>query len=111
MRDGLVLIDIDNVRELIHAAYRRPNGAVGAAHIPSGLANNSTSTAYIRHLCAERKVRDPKTRRDKIVKGPGRWDFQDARRIAEVMIRLHLQKTRTPPSKRKYGVIGTAIGA
>ncbi len=110
VRDGLILIDTDNVRELIHAAYRRPNGAVGAAHIPSGLANNSTATAYPRHLCAERRVRDPKTRKDKIVRGPGRWDWQDARRIAEVMIRLHLQRVRTPPPKRKYGVVGTPFG-
>lgn len=104
-RDGLYIIATDAVRELIHSAYRRPNGEPGAAHIPSGLQNNATDMAYLRHLVAERMVLDTKTKKMKLHRGPGRWDWQDARRIAEVMLRLQLRPKRTGPP-RKYGNVG-----
>lgn len=106
IRDGLLIIATDAVRELIHAAYRRPNGEIGACHIPSGLQTTATNTAYLRHICAEKQVMDPKTKKFKLIRGPGRWDWQDARRIAEVMLRLQLKPKRTPPA-RKYGTVGT----
>lgn len=105
-RDSLYFVAVDAVRELIHSAYRRPNGEPGAAHIPNGLQNNASDTAYLKHLCAERMVLDPKTKKFKLHRGPGRWDWQDARRIAEVMIRLQLRPKRTAPN-RKYGAIGS----
>ncbi len=104
-RDGLYMIAIDAVRELLHSAYRRPNGEPGAAHLPSGLQNNATDMAYLRHLVAERMIFDPKTKKTKLIRGPGRWDWQDARRIAEVMVRLQLRPKRIGP-KRKSGVVG-----
>jgi hypothetical protein len=107
MRDGLIFIDTDSMREAIHAAYKRPVGTVGACHIPCGLQNNSSDTSYLRHLCAERRVVDPKTKKDKIARGPGRWDLQDARRIAEAMIRLRLAANNKPKPKRRFGNLGT----
>jgi hypothetical protein len=104
-RDGLYIIATDAVRELIHSAYRRPNGEPGAAHIPCGLQNNATDMAYLRHLVAERMVLDTKTKKMKLHRGPGRWDWQDARRIAEVMVRLQLRPKRTGPN-RKFGAVG-----
>ncbi len=104
-REGLYLIDTDAVRELLHSAYRRPNGTVGAAHLPNGLQNNSTDMAYLRHLVAERMVLDPKTKKMKLIHGPGRWDWQDARRIAEVMVRLQTRPKRTGPARR-FGAVG-----
>ena len=104
-REGLYLIAVDPVRELLHAAYRRPNGTPGAAHIPNGLSSSSTDRAYLQHLCAEKQIIDPKSKRFKIVRGPGRWDWQDARRIAEVMVRLQLK----PKPKRRFGPVG-AVG-
>ncbi len=104
-RDGLYLIATDNVRELLHSALRRQNGQPGAAHIPSGLANTASDTAYLKHLCAEKMVLDHKTKKFKLIKGPGRWDWQDARRIAEVMVRLQLKpKPRT--INRRFGAVG-----
>lgn len=97
--DGLHMLGVDNLRELIHAAYRRKNGAVGAAHIPSGLSNNSSDTAYLKHLCAEKTIIDPKTRKKRLQQGPGRWDWQDARRIAEAMIQKHLHALSRPAPK------------
>ncbi len=101
-RDGLYHISIDAVRELIHAAYRRPNGTPGAAHIPTGLSTSQSDTAYLRHLCAEKRILDPKTLKFRVIQGPGRWDWQDARRIAEVMIRLLLK----PKNKRPIRPVG-----
>jgi hypothetical protein len=105
-RDGLFFVAVDAVRELIHSAYRRQNGQPGAAHIPSGLQNTATDTAYLRHICAEKQIMDAKTKKFRIIRGPGRWDWQDARRIAEVMVRLQLRPKRTGPT-RKYGAVGT----
>jgi hypothetical protein len=105
-RDGLYHVAIDAVRELIHSAYRRPNGQPGAAHIPNGLQNSGSDLAYLKHLCAERMTLDPKTKKFKLVHPGGRWDWQDARRIAEVMVRLQLRPKRTGPT-RKYGAVGT----
>lgn len=107
-RDGLLLVATDAAREMIHSAYRRPNGEPGACHIPSGLQNTATDTAYLRHICAEKQVLDPKTKKFKIIRGPGRWDWQDARRIAEVMLRLQLRPRRTAPT-RKYGAVGAVF--
>ncbi len=104
-RDGLYLIAIDAVRELLHAAYRRQNGLPGAAHIPFGLGNSATDTAYLRHLCAEKQVMDPKSKKLKVIHPGGRWDWQDARRIAEVMVRLQTRPKRTGPVRR-YGAVG-----
>ncbi len=106
-RDGLYLLDTDNLRELIHGAYRRPNGVVGSIHLPSGLNNTATNTAYLKHLAAERMVLDPKTRKIRLQQGPGRWDWQDCRRIAHAMALLHLRKLAKPKPKRAYGVITT----
>jgi hypothetical protein len=101
-RDGLYHISVDAVRELLHAAYRRPNGTPGAAHIPNGLSVSATDSAYLKHLCAEKRILDPKTLKFKVVQGPGRWDWQDARRIAEVMVRLNLK----PKNKRPMRPVG-----
>ncbi len=105
-RDGMYLIAVDAVRELLHAAYRRPNGTPGAAHIPQGLSTSASDLAYLKHLCAERMVLDHKTKKFRLVKGPGRWDWQDARRIAEVMIRLQLKPKSRRPVLRP-GSVGT----
>lgn len=104
-RDGLYHLATDALREAIHSAYRRPNGETGACHLPSGLQSTPSDTAYLRHLCAERQVLDPKTRKFRILRGPGRWDWQDARRIAEAMLRLQL-KPKPRPIKRHFGVVG-----
>ena len=101
-REGLYLIGTDAVRELIHSAYRRPNGQPGAAHIPNGLTTTQSDTAYLRHLVAEKMVLDPKSKKMKLVHPSGRWDWQDARRIAEVMVRLQLK----PKPKRPIRPVG-----
>jgi phage terminase large subunit GpA-like protein len=105
IRDGLFLLDTGNLRELIHAGYRRPVGTVGSINLPSGLQNNPTNRAYPQHLCAERLILDQKTRKPKVVRGPGRWDWQDARRITHAMALLQLRKITRPKPKRHYGVI------
>ncbi len=109
VRDGLCHLATDALREAIHSAYRRPNGEAGACHIPTGLQSTPSDTAYLRHICAEKQVLDLKTKKFRIIRGPGRWDWQDARRIAEAMVRLQLRPRRKPLA-RKYGTVGQ-VGA
>lgn len=91
-RGNLYSINSDNTRDLVQAAYRRPNGSDGAAHIPNGLSNTPSNRAYLQHLVAEMWIYDRKTKKKRLRKGPGRWDWLDARRIAYAMNRLHLQR-------------------
>ncbi len=112
LRNGEWHLRIDNLRELIHAAYKRPNGTQGAAHIPYGLSNNASDIAYLKHLVAEMRVFDIKTKKEKIRQGPGRWDWQDARRIAEAMGRITIARMNRPPKKPSrvtYGIVGKII--
>ncbi len=105
-RDGEYHLRTDNLRELIHSAYKRPNGTPGAAHIPRGLANNSSDGAYLRHLVAEMRTFDKKTKKE-IIRTKGRCDWQDARRIAEGMGRLVISRMSRPTRRRMtYGVVG-----
>jgi hypothetical protein len=105
IREGLFLLNTDNLRDIIHAGYRRPSGQVGAINLPSGLSNNSTSAAYPRHICAEMTIIDPKTRKKRVRRGPGRWDWQDCRRIAHAMALLHFRRVNRPKPRRVYGAI------
>lgn len=108
-KDGVWHIHSDNLRELIHAAYRRPNGEPGAAHLPSGLKNNAQDMAYLRHLVCERSVVDPKTRKERIVRDSPRYDWQAARRIAEAMARIHIHRMNRPRRRIKVGVVGPSL--
>ncbi len=110
-RDSLLHINSDSTRELVHSAYRRPNGTPGAAHIPNNLNNLASDRAYLQHLVAEMKTVDAKTRRTRIRQGPGRWDWLDARRIAYALTRLHLSRlNRPPPTSQRFGFVGTIEG-
>lgn len=110
VRDGLYMIRTDHTRELVHAALRRPNGDAGAAIIPNGLGNNPSDTAYLRHLCAEQLIVDPKTSKTKVRPGPGRWDWLDARRYAHALMLYRLRRlTTTRPTPRAFGVVGKAL--
>lgn len=111
LRDGLYHLNVDNLREFVLANYRRPNGTPGACHIPHGLTTQSTDIAYLKHMVAEMMVINKKTGRLQLRQGPGRWDWQDTRRIAEAMIRWHLRHMN-PPKRRtvKFGIVGKALG-
>ena len=91
-KDGLHHIHTDHTRDFVHAALRRPNGQAGAAHIPFGLNNNPSDRAYLQHLVAEMLILDPRTRKQRLRKGPGRWDWLDARRYAFALYRLAVQR-------------------
>jgi hypothetical protein len=110
-RDRLYHVNVDNTRELVQAAYRRPSGEPGSGIIPRGLSNNPSDRAYLQHLVAEMQIADPKTKKVRLRQGPGRWDWLDARRMAYALNRLHLSNLTRPKSKRKYGTIGTVGGA
>jgi phage terminase large subunit GpA-like protein len=91
-RGSLYSINSDATRDLVQAAYRRPNGEPGAAHIPKGLHNLPSDRAYLQHLVAEMRIFDQKTKKTRLRQGPGRWDWLDCRRIAYALNRLHLQR-------------------
>lgn len=106
--DGFVRLNSGNLRDMIHAAYRRPAGSTGSINLPHGLSNNASDRTYLQHLCAEMKILDPKTRKERIRQGPGRWDWQDARKYAHALALLFLRdlranatETRNDPSPRR----------
>jgi phage terminase large subunit GpA-like protein len=107
VRNGIMLLQTDSLRTLIHSALRRPAGQAGAINLPAALRNNSSDTAYLRHLVAEQEVFDHKTKKIKLRHGPGRWDWHDARRITHAMALYHLRKLNRPATpQRQYGAIG-----
>jgi hypothetical protein len=95
-RDGVWLLDVDSLREQVHAAYRRPNGTIGAIHLPNGLQQNASDVAYIRHLLGQRPVRNAKTGKVTIAER-GRHDWLDARRMAHAAMRIRLTSGNRPP--------------
>ena len=109
IRDGLHLTHVDHSRDLVHAALRRPNGQPGAAHLPNGLLQNPSDTAYLRHLVGELQIIDRKTGKPKLQQR-GRWDWLDCRRGAHVLALLKLRRmTAARPPSRRYGVVGKAL--
>jgi phage terminase large subunit GpA-like protein len=75
IRDGLFNINVDNVRDALHAALRRPVGQAGASVIPHGL--GAQDAHYFRHLVAEQTGLDPKTFKKIIQRSAGRHDWLD----------------------------------
>jgi len=108
-RDQLYHVNTDSTRALTQAAYRRPNGSPGAAHIPNGLNNTATDRAYLAHLVAEMQVIDPRSKKMRLRQGPGRWDWLDARRGAYALHRLHILSLTRPRRIVRTGVVGPSL--
>lgn len=92
LRDGVIYIAVDNVRESYQAALRRPNDAPGAVIFPGGLGQSDTH--YFRNLCSRQTAIDPKTKKKTIVRASGREDLLDARIYADAMRIGHIQAAR-----------------
>jgi phage terminase large subunit GpA-like protein len=77
VRDGVIIIHTDNVRDMVHAAVRRPNSAPGSISFPMGIGQNQSG--YFRHLVSKQTTIDPKTKKKIIHRGAGREDWLDCR--------------------------------
>ena len=85
MRDGLIFVHVDNVRDGLQAAYRRPQDAPGAIILPSGL--TVQNNGYFKHLCKRQTiVVDKKNRKKDVLLNPGREDWLDSRIYARAMV-------------------------
>jgi hypothetical protein len=81
-------VDAGRVREQAQASYLRPIGAAGSAHLPKGLRVND---AYVKHLCGELLIEDPKTGAKRWKATPGtRHDWLDIKVYRYAMMRLYL---------------------
>ena len=108
-REHLYHVQTDSTRNLVQAAYRRPNESPGAAHIPNGLSNTASDRAYLAHLVAKMDVIDHKTKKLKLRQGPGRWDWLDTRRGCFALNRMYLQQLTTPKRTITIGNAGSVM--
>lgn len=91
-RDGIILMQADNARDMFHSTFRRPIDAIGATHIAHGI--GAQDAAYFRHLVSEQSTIDPDTKKKVIERGPGRNDWLDCAKMSEVLIYGFIQDQR-----------------
>lgn len=87
-------IDTTPMRMLAQRAFLLEIGAPGAAHLPSGLRNNTSDMSYLWHLCAE--MWDETTMTWKHPKGAGRWDYLDLRTYCTAMHKILMIEAAKP---------------
>ncbi len=92
IRDGVIYIHAENVRNMVHSALRRPNNAPGTIQFPNGIGQNQSG--YFRHLVSVQTSIDPKTKKLILVKGSGREDWLDCRIYNYALMTGFLQAMR-----------------
>jgi hypothetical protein len=75
VRDGVIYMQVVNLRDMYHAAIRRPENVPGAIIYPSGIDNNNSG--FFKHICARQSSIDVKTKKKIEVIGSGREDWLD----------------------------------
>lgn len=100
-RDGLLLFQADNARDLFHSTLRRPASADGASVFPSGVGKQDST--IFRHMVSEQSGIDPDTKKKIMIHGPGRNDWLDCAKMTQVLMVGHLvllrDKTRREDAK------------
>lgn len=99
VREGVIYVQVDEVRDHFHAAIRRPIDAPGAVIFPSGIDANNAQ--YFRHLCSKQTSIDPKTKKKIILKGKGREDWLDCRIYLTALVIGLLMEMRMKDNDKK----------
>jgi len=91
-REGVILMQADNARDMFHASFRRPLDAMGTTHIASGL--GVQDVAIFKHLVSEQTAIDPDTKKRIVERNAGRNDWLDCAKMSEVLIYGFIQDQR-----------------
>ncbi len=98
VRDGIMLMQADNARDMFHSTFRRPIDSAGATHIANGI--GAQEATLFKHLVSEQTSIDMKTKKRITKTGPGRNDWLDCAKMTEVLIYGFIQDFRSHEAPR-----------